>query len=353
MQTLSLKELKVENGTNVEQENEEIETEEVQDVDSLELESEAEAEEKEVDESESDDDDTEAEDSEAVEEWLKSEEDERTLPLDKHIEVRTKLKTKLSEKDEELQTLKQEIESLKYGFSKQPVNAELKRPSRADFADEYDEVDQDAYDQAVDDWNLKRFEQSQSVNQNKALQEQQQEQQQQALEESVNKHYESATKLVKDGLVKAEAYQEADQAIVGRLNNELAGDGSRGHGRLMADHLANIVRQVAGDSSAKLWFKLGRNPNQLEKLVTAFRDPLTHAQGYAEIAKMSAEVKAPNKKRSLARPPAKQISGDKNASPSESSLKRKIKKARESGDLQSVISLKRQAKKQGVNVKDI
>lgn len=353
---MSLDELKRENGT-LEQAETEVETEQEEQEETLdnELEDETEVEAVESDEeaetSDEEEEESEEEAESELESWQRTEEGgDRNISLGKHIKVRTKLKDKIHEKDDEISQLRSEIESLKSsGVIQQEVKPSTsKRPSRKDFENEYGELNEDAYDAAVDDWNLERLKAGQQDLSNKEAQERQQRKQQEVVETSVKGHYEAAEKLVSDGMVKADAYQETDKLIRQRLDKEAPGSGD-----IMADNLIHVINEVAGENSAKIWFKLGRSPKELDNIIESFRDQTTIPKGYAAIAKMSSEISSPKKKRSLAKKPAKQISGDKTATVNAKKMKRKVDEARKRGDIQTVISLKREAKKQGVDVKTL
>ena len=131
-----------------------------------------------------------------------SKEDEDGVPLSTHVHMKQKLKGRVSERDDKISKLEEEIERLKKGKPKADVVDIPKRPKRDDFEsddDYYAAVDE--YEEKRDDIKLKRQLQDKEVKdrQQKALA---------ALNQSVDEHYERANKLVEENKLDPKVYKD-------------------------------------------------------------------------------------------------------------------------------------------------
>jgi len=160
----------------------------------------------------------ETESEEGAEDWMaeasKDDEtnDEKIVPLETLISVRTKLKGKLKEKDGELESLRKEIETLKQTV-KAPVQQTVVTPVASKIPDSLDYDTQEQYQAAMDKYIADKVECSLGlVNQTNSAK-QRQEAEHQERENAVKAHYERATKLLKDHGISGELYQNADLKV--------------------------------------------------------------------------------------------------------------------------------------------
>lgn len=288
-----------------------------------------------------------------LESWMSEDDnshDGQGVPVKAHVKMKHKLKGKLEDVKDENYELRQRIAQLEQGIAPQAPQASQPqvntpaRPKRSDFEDEYGILDEDKYDAAVDDWSIKRF---QSVQEQQFTETQQTQAQKASLEKqnkAVDTHYERGAELVNAGKVKAETFQKADTNIRRRLEGELPGQGDKA-----ADALIAQISAIAGEKSALVAFKIGAKPEELERVLAGFKEDQAGVGGMREIARIAASIESPVKKKSRAVPPTKQIKGDKGGTPTEAAFKKKVQAARSKGNTQQVISLKREARKNGIN----
>lgn len=282
--------------------------------------------------------DTEAQGETEVEEWLKSDEGQsQAVPLSKHVEMRHKLKARLSEKDSELDQLRQEVERLKAGYAapQQQQAPALKMPKLSDF-----DFDEDRYAEAMAGYQEQLLESK--LAQKLGSREQQQHQQivERQREEKVEQHYERAAKLIESTPgFSAEKYKAADY----RVRQEL--HALTGNGDLVADEL--IAR--LGEGSERVIAHLGINGTALSELKQRLIEDNSGISAAVWLGQLNAKLKAPAVKLSKAPKPDSGIKGDASGSATVSTLMRKYQEAQKRGDTQKAFDLKRQAKANGHN----
>lgn len=343
MERLSLKELKELNATKEDIEPEAVEevvdTEEAtnDDIEAAEVES--------VEESESTDESTEEAE---LEPWMQAEEAENSeddqeggfVPNHAVAKVRRKLKAKLGDAKDEIETLRAEIDELKKGGAPAPAKEVglPPRPKREDF-----DFNDDAYDTAIDEWNDKKLEIKLATRDQASQQKATQEKQQAELSQSIDDHYEKAAKLVESGKVSEEAYLNADKAVRHAVNG-VFGDGSD----QLVDRLIHTLN-VSGEGSDKVMFQLGVNKSKLSRLEELLRADASGLSASVYLGALQAKIQEPQKRRSSAPKPAAKVDGEGGSGGPEGTIYKQYVKAGKSGDVQSRISLKRKAKAQGVD----
>jgi len=291
-------------------------------------------------ESESDDDDDESEgddDSKDVEAWMETDgegnsDEEKQFSSGDVAAAKRKLKARIGEKDDEIGALRREVEQLKSG-SAQPAH-NTPKPKRADF--ELTDDPDEAYLDALSDW---KDNQRKGVDtRNNAVV-----QAKKVVDEQVDRHYENAGKLIKEHGINAEVYRKADESFRQAIEEVYPTNGD-----LVADTLISNL----GEGSEKTVFNLGLNKSKILLLQSALREDSTGIKGAMYLAKVQAEVTMPKNKGRQAPAPATRINGDK--PPKGSVLSRKLakqyKSARKLNDAQSAYDVKKEAKKQGVDV---
>lgn len=322
----TLDELKAANAT-AEAEQPEVDEQEVDQVDEVEA---AADEETEVD--------TEAQGETEVEEWLKGDEGQsQAVPLSKHVEMRHKLKARLSEKDSELDRLRQEFELLKAGYAapQQQQAPTLKMPKLSDF-----DFDEDKYAEAMAGYQEQLLESK--LAQKLGSREQQQHQQivERQREEKVEQHYERAAKLIESTPgFSAEKYKAADY----RVRQEL--HALTGNGDLVADEL--IAR--LGEGSERVIAHLGINETALSELKQRLIEDNSGISAAVWLGQLNAKLKAPAVKLSKAPKPDPGIKGDAGGASTSGNLLKQVKAARDKGDIGRVIKLKTEAKAKGID----
>lgn len=343
-ETLTLAELKAQNAaeSEPEQETEQVEQEEAQDTHvTIDIETE---------ETETDDE-AEQEESEEVESWLKEdvatpsdEADSGFKPSPEAAAVRKKLKAKLSEKDGELEQLKAELEQLKSGQGQQAqqANSLPPKPKLEDY--DYDEA---AHDAALDDWYDKKFDAKVSNTlTTKQQQEQQQAQQEQfkkSLEDAENAHYTRAEKLVAEGKVSAERYQQADRAVRESFDRLAPGKGD--------DIVAHLIKTLnsLGEGSEKVMYQLGVNPSKMQEVANMYSSDPSGLTAVAYLGKLQATIQSPVKRKSSAPKPSPELQGSGSGKSPEKAFLDKYKRA---GDnLQKRLDIKREAKRAGIDLR--
>ena len=348
METLTLKELKAQNTESELQESKPAAKDEYIEVDP-ETEEPIEVEEPEAlevdEEAEQDSEESSEELSEDLEYWQKSESEEdskgKFKPSAEAKKLRLKnkdLKAEKEERDAELESLRQKVESL---VSK-PAEVKPEAPARPKL-DDFD-YDEDRYAEALDHWydtKLERKAESLVNNtQKQAAEKQQFEAQQQARESAVLKHLDKAAKLINDNKITEDDWMAADLLVRQSLELSFPGKGND-----VADQLIALMENN-GEGGEKAWYHLGKNPTAL----TSFRDKLTSDQtgsaGVMYLAGIQQKIsQSIRKKRSDAPKPAPTLNGD---SPVKSSAsKKRYDKMTDSGDR---VRYKRKCKKAGEDV---
>lgn len=283
-------------------------------------------------------DDTEAQgESEVEEEWLKGDEGQsQAVPLSKHVEMRHKLKARLSEKDSELDQLRQEVERLKSGYAvpQQPVTLKMPKLSEFDF-------DEDKYAEAMAGYQEQLLEAKLAQKLGNREQQQAQQMAEKQREEKVEQHYERAAKLVSSTLgFTEEKYKAADFRVRQELHH------LTGNGDLVADEL--IAR--LGNGSERVIAHLGINSAKLATLKQKLIEDNSGLSASMWLGELKMELaKGSTVKLSKAPKPDSGIKGDAGGASTSGSLLKQVKAAREKDDISTVLRLKAQAKAKGID----
>lgn len=292
--------------------------------------------------------DTESNDEVEIESWMQSEEANSEddakggfKPNHEAAKTRKRLKAKLNEKDDELEQARAEIERLKAGNTDKPEVAQLPpRPTREQF-----DYDEDAYDKAIDEWNDKKLDARLSSHQQKASETQAQEAQRKAYEKRVNdsldSHYGRANKLIGEGKINEDAYNAAETNVRNAMERI-----NKGAGDQITNNLITTLNNI-GEGSEKVMYQLGVNPSKLRELEEKIQQDPTGFTAVAYLGALQARISTPSKRRSSAPKPGVKVEGESGASGKAGSMKKAYDKAE--GDVQSRITLKRQARAQGID----
>lgn len=331
----TLAELKAENAAADETVTEEVETtipEQVEEAEEIIDEPEEAAEE--------DDDSGESQESEPVEAWMQSEEESETVPVSVLAKTRSKLKGKIGEKDDEIEKLRAELESLRQPQQQQQVQSQLPpRPKREDF-----DYDDDKYDAAVDEWQMQRFQQQHVQQSQQSQQTAAQQQQLDAIKQASDSHYHRAEKLVGEGLVTAESYNKADTAVRNVFESQFPGQGD-----VVTDAIISQLSTV-GDGSEKVMYYLGGNPTALRALKDKLAADKTGMQAMVYLGSLMNKVTTtPAKKVSQAPKPATRLKGEEATTTAAKPMLRKYQQAHKSGNTQLAFNVKREARQKGID----
>lgn len=267
-----------------------------------------------------------------------------SVPVQTLISVRRKLKGRVSDRDREIDRLRQENEALRQGKKPEagpdtPATSLPPRPRRDDFLTATDP--DAAYDAAIDEWNDRKLDQRLAKFRQTTSEQQQQSEQQRQVQQAVDQHIDRAAQLVADKFITAEEWTDADAFI--RQSVEMI---SPGNGDNAVD--AFITRLGAG--SEKVIIALSRNAQYMDEFRHSLRsDPSgLAAMAYLGGLKNRFESAATRKRVSAAPRPGSRVSGD-TPPPAGGSDKRLYDAAHKAGNRQKAFDIKRQAKARGVD----
>ncbi len=280
------------------------------------------------------------EEEQEVPAWLAA--DEQTsaeVPVRTHVGMKQKLKGRLREKDDELATLRQEIESLKTSGIRQE-NASAAAPSKVPRPEDfYDRSDPDlAYETALQNWMDSQMEQKLQTSIQSYEKTAVQRQQTTRVSDALDEHYNRAAHLVSDGLVTAEDYQAADTLL--RQSVDAVAPGS---GDVFVDSLLSRL----GDGSEKVVMSMSRNPAHLAKFQQSLRDDPTGISAAAFLGELRGRFSS-GKTVSRAPRPGTPLAGGQGGSAS--AEKKRYAAAHKAGNRQQAFSIRRAAAKRGIDV---
>ena len=273
--------------------------------------------------------------------WQQEEglEDSRTVPLNKHIQVRSNLKDKLRDSKFEIEELRRELEQFKTAQTK-PI---LTRPKLKDF-DNHDDPEE-SYAQATQDYLLAKMrEESQAqAQENRVAEENYRERER--IKKSVENHYQRAADLVSEGKVTEGAYQNADSVVRGLIANKF--------GEKQADSVADMLISALddlGEGSERVWYLVGNNQKAFRALEDKLRKDSTGLSAVAYLASLHSQVKSPRKLNTAPAPSKALKDGAPSPSKVGGSLYKKYQKAVAAGDIQARLDLRGRAKEAGIDI---
>lgn len=275
-------------------------------------------------------DDLEASEEESVEEpWMLDNDGENEKPV-KFLKAKKRLKGEVEAKNKEVEELKAKVEALSNGKQPPPQPGDLKRPDELDFETT------EEYHKALDEYHDKRYELKQQVAQQQAVKNSAYAE----LSKSIEGHYERAESLIEQHGIKPENYKDADTRVRGAIASIAPQTGD-----IIVDQLINSM----GDGSEKVMYHLGRNKTALAELQNILRTDNTGGlKAAAYLGRKLEQLTNPTRRKTKAPAPSPQAKGDTGGQTAEA-LKRKYDAAHKKRDGQSAFSLKRQAKKSGVD----
>ena len=265
-----------------------------------------------------------------TEPWMETETD--GVPVATHIGMKQKLKGKLSDKDDEISTLRKEVDALKAKPAPAaPVATPTERPKRADFEDE------DGYFASVD-----RFEDKRAEDRQRRLDMQRkQDRGAQSLQSNVDAHYDRAGVLIEEAGINPEVYQTTDRTVRSAVDSVMPGMGDAVTDQL----IANI-----GDGSEKVLYYVGNNPAALNKFKGLLAEDPSGLKAAVYLGSQKTRLTKPQAARSTAPAPSPRLSGDGGGLVTDEKSFKKYAEFHKSGSFSEAFKLKREAKKSGVDV---
>ena len=274
-----------------------------------------------------------------LEPWMKEDGEQdlddpsKQVPVGKFVSVKKKLKGQISDRDEEIETLKREnAELIKQKPKEETV---LVRPKKIDFDTE------ELFDEALDTYNQSRT--TEAINRTR-LEDQQkagQVQAQQQLVEAVDNHYERAEKLISESGITSEVYRTADTTVRAAVEAITPN---------LGDVIVDQVISILGDGSEKVLYYLGRNKTALAKFQNLLATDRSGMKAAVYLGQEKQRLTKPIKPRSSAPNPATDIKGDEVLTGAEGRYKKKYDAAHSKNDNQSAYNAKKEARAAGVDV---
>ena len=268
-----------------------------------------------------------------LEPWQVADDELDDVPAKTHLAIKSKLKGRLSERDDEISELRKKIESLTP--QKPAPTAPPKRPRAEDF-----DTDEE-YETALDKYQYDLTQSVVSQVQSTTQQSDQIRQAQAKLKDNVNNHYVRAETLVKDSGISPEVFKKSDETLRGAIEAVIPKGGNA-----TVDHAISLL----GEGSEKVMYYLGVNKAARNEFVTLLAKDKSGFEAAVFLGQQKERLTNPQKRKTQAPPPAKRVNGDESGTATGSALKRKYEAAHKKGDIQAAYNFKKQAKSGGVNV---
>ncbi len=276
--------------------------------------------------------------------WMQADEQESAtsdqMPVKSHIAVKQKLKSRLSQKDSEIDQLRQEIQQIK--GTAQPVAQPLQPPTQTAMPkaeDFYDQRDPDAsFQLAMQNWVNKGVEQKLNSHLQTHQQQQQRQQQDGRLNQELDRHYDRAAKIVSEGMLSEDEYRDSETLLRQSVDHVAPGRG---------DAYVDSLLGRMGDGSEKVVVSLARNASHMTAFQQALRDDPTGITAAAFLGELKGRFRSAGKVSKTPRPGSK-LNGD--APVSGGADMRRYNTAHKSGNRQEAFNIKRAAKARGVDV---
>lgn len=278
------------------------------------------------------------EENQEKETWMLTDDESQEMPVAAHVRIKHKLKGRLAEKDDEIERLKAEIESIRTN-QMQPATIEktpvLSRPDPLDFNTD------EEYNQALDVFEEKVLEQRYSKLEAKRAYDSKLQAINVQRQQEVDKHYDRAAKLISDSGIDADVYRDADMRVRRAVESLMPKQGDT-----VTDHIISLL----GAGSEKVMFYLGRNDNALNKFKVLLSEDASGLRAAIYLGEEKTRLASPSKLKSSAPKPGRKISGDTGVTDQTKAgeLKKKYDKAHKQGNIQEAYNIKRKAKLSGV-----
>jgi len=257
------------------------------------------------------------------------------VPVGTHIKMKSKLKGRISERDDEISKLRTELEEIKQTRVAPKESTSIpQRPLEEDFdtTEEY----RAALTKYEDDRSQARFEareakklQSDSIVQTKKV-----------IDSAVDGHYERAAGLIEKSGISSDVFKRADETV------RLAMESLRPkEGDLIVDQMINTL----GEGSEKVLFFLGRNNKALNAVKGMIAEDPSGMKALVYLGQQKERLTNPKKRISNAPPPAGDANGDVVQKDEGVKLKRKYDAAHKKQQGDVAYRYKQKARKAGVD----
>lgn len=273
--------------------------------------------------------------------WLHQEDEGEggdNVPLAVHLDKKNKLKGQISERNDEIEQLKAEIESLRNSKTPQDTDT-LRMPT----LEEHDH-DEEKYQEAMAKWSQDVAKQTFGSISQTEEQKRRAQAEVERVQTDVNNHYERAQKLVNENSIKPEVYQEADRAVRGAVENALPNAGDK-----TVDALISLV----GDGSEKVLFYLGRNQAALNQFQSLLINDPSGLRASVFLGSLKEKVNGTVRKRSQAPAPAPDANGGTGSvsAENEPAMKKKYNSLMDKGKSGEAFKVFRAGRRAGFDVK--
>ena len=283
-------------------------------------------------------DETKEKDETAVEEWMKTDEGDKPegVPTATHIRIKEKLKTRVAEKDSEIEALKQKIAVLEQGVQRkaQPHKEPLERPKRVDFGND------DAYYEAIDVYQDRMLEDRYARLNAQQTQKSRQKRAMQTVEQSVDAHYERAAKLLEETGISDELYKNADISVRKAVSDVLGTGG---------DAITDQLIATIGEGSEKVLYYVGNNRTALDRFRSLLSSDPTGLQAAMFLGEQKNRLNKPGRMQSTAPAPSRELPGGDVPVVGAGELQKRYNTAVKKGDINGQINAKLDARRNGVD----
>lgn len=298
---------------------------------------ELETEELETEELETEDEGSDEEGEEETPLWLQEGEEEQdsseAVPEAALISVKKKLKSKISDRDEEIERLKAENEQLKAGQTKPEVAPT--RPRRKDF------VDDDEYEAALDKYEEERADYNFRVMQASSNNKEAVQKRVERVQKSVDDHYTRAAKLVESTSINPDVYKQATETVQQTLEKVFPKGGEAAFNQFI---------DVTGEGSEKAIFYIGRNKPMLNELQSRLMEDKSGLSAALFIGRITERLNGTKKQTSRAPKPAPKVEGEGGSGKGqERKFLKRYQEAHKNRHSQKAYDIKKEAKAAGID----
>jgi hypothetical protein len=244
--------------------------------------------------------------------------------------LRQKYQGKLSQKDEELERVRQELEEVK---------KKVAQPSQLPAAGQEPQRDQYTNDaewiRALTTFNAQQVLQQSTAQQQAEERRRKQEEIQTRTRMQTDAHYERVADLAKKSNISEDVAKSADLKVRNAVDAVFKGAG---------DTIVDTLISSLGPGSEKVILHLGIKNSKLNDLVKLFQEDPSGIKASAYLGSLKAELNAPTRRETKAPDPIDKVQGDKSGSSALDKMRKDVADARKKGDISKVIALKQQAK---------
>jgi hypothetical protein len=270
-----------------------------------------------------------------LQEWQKVGTEETPVSVYAHVKVKNKLKGAIQQnedKDKEIESLKAKLSAYENG-STISQGTELKMPKEEDF-----DYDSDKYHKALAKYNQDLV--NESVQ--KVRREEAESEMNMKIREGVDKHYARSAALVEEFSIDPELFRSADSRIRTVVNEVYPGQGDN-----IVDRLINDM----GEGSEKVIYNIGQDPTKQAVFQNLLRKADNGISAAMFLGEQKAKFNSINKSSSKASAPEVNITGGDSVKGASDAIasKRKYDEYHKAGEVGKAFSIKRAAKKAGVD----